>query len=205
MSGDVSRKHACYENQCELPLLLTGIVASPESRDAEGCRLCQRAVVHLPIFCQSSCWSDLISTLGSYRIFVPLRQSHHLRGLLPCVRTQPLVASRRSRKMSCKLSSSLLAPALSMSALRRSRTAVSSVCLVSAGRTIIRCLLWCEHASHLQRSTREHFEQNVLESTEESAVPAEVVDAKTAVEEPLVVHGVNVPAGRKSSMRKWRK
>ena len=27
-----------------------------------------------------------------------------------------------------------------------------------------------------------------------SAVPAEVVDAKTGVEEPLVVHGVNVPA-----------
>ena len=31
--------------------------------------------------------------------------------------------------------------------------------------------LWCEHASHLQRTTREHFDQNVLESTE---VPAEV-------------------------------
>ena len=27
-----------------------------------------------------------------------------------------------------------------------------------------------------------------------SAVPAEVIDAKTGVEEPLVVHGVNVPA-----------
>ena len=27
-----------------------------------------------------------------------------------------------------------------------------------------------------------------------SAVPAEVVDVKTGVEEPLVVHGVNMPA-----------
>ena len=49
----------------------TGIVASPELRDAEGCRLCQRAVVHLPIFCHSSCSSDLISTLGSCRILAP--------------------------------------------------------------------------------------------------------------------------------------
>ena len=30
--------------------------------------------------------------------------------------------------------------------------------------------------------------------TEVSAVPAEVVDAKTGVEEPLVVHGLNLPA-----------
>ena len=50
------------------------------------------------------------------------------------------------------------------------------------------------HASHLQRTTREHFDPNVLESTEVSAVPAEVVDAKTGVEEPLVVHGLNLPA-----------
>ena len=49
------------------------------------------------------------------------------------------------------------------------------------------------HASHLQQTTRGHFDQNMLESTEVSAVPAEVVDAKTGVEEPLVVHGVNVP------------
>ena len=49
-------------------------------------------------------------------------------------------------------------------------------------------------SSHLQRTTREHFDPNVLGSTEVSAVPAKVVDSKTGVEEPLLVHGVNVPA-----------
>ena len=33
-----------------------------------------------------------------------------------------------------------------------------------------------------------------------SAVPAEVVDSKTGVEEPLVVHGVNVPAGTQNNV-----
>ena len=60
------------------------------------------------------------------------------------------------------------------------------------------------HSSHLQRTTREHFDPNVLGSTEVSAVPAEVVDAKTGVEEPLVVHGVNVPAsGPQNNVHLW--
>ena len=52
-------------------------------------------------------------------------------------------------------------------------------------------------ALHLQRTTREHFVPAVLESTEVSAVPAEVVDAKTGVEEST--------SCRQSSLRKWRK
>ena len=70
------------------------------------------------------------------------------------------------------------------------------------------------HASHLQRTTRGHFDQNVLELTEVSAVPAEVVDAKTVSKShslftvltcQLQAHRTMSTSCRKSSMRKWRK
>ena len=92
--------------------------------------------------------------------------------------------------------------------LRRTRTAVSSVCFATAARDcsrtvladFIRLLLWCGHAFHLQRTTREHFDPNVLESTEVSAVPAEVVDSKTSVEESrAAVQGTAPVAQCKSS------
>ena len=50
---------------------------------------------------------------------------------------------------------------------------------------------------HLKQTARGHFDPNVLNSTQESAVPAVVVDVKTGVEESLfvfpVAHGVIVP------------
>ena len=82
--------------------LLSLLSASPESRDAEGCRLCQRAVVHLPIFCHSSFWSDLISTLGSYRIMVPSSSVASLTWSVACVRTQPLVHVVQTVRAHCR-------------------------------------------------------------------------------------------------------
>ena len=73
---------------------------------------------------------------------------------------------------------------------------MSSVCLATAARgrlqvtDFIRLLLWCGQAWQLQRTTRGHFDPHLLESTEVSVIPAEVVDAKTGAEESLFVFPV---------------
>ena len=72
-----------------------------------------------------------------------------------------------------------------MSSVHLATAAKGSLQLDSAHRLIL-LMLWRGHTLHLQRNTRGQFDRNVLESTAVSAVPAEVVDAKTSVEESLL-------------------
>ena len=96
---------------------------------------------------------------------------------------------------------------------RLTQTSVSSVCLGTAARDqlqlesahVIRLQLWCGQALRLQRSNREHFDPTVLESTEVSAVPAEVFDAKTSVQFSYVLLRLWCPLPAVNCLRPVRK
>ena len=46
---------------------------------------------------------------------------------------------------------------------------------------VFRYRLWCEHAWHLRRTTRQHFDPKVLKSTEVFPVLAEVIDGRVTL------------------------
>ena len=62
---------------------------------------------------------------------------------------------------------------------RRARNAVASVFLCN----ILHCRLWCKHAWHSHRTTRQHFDPRVLKSTQVFRVLAVLIEVKTSVEE----------------------